>query len=216
MVFVDDDGGPGREPPVRGYCVIPAAGRSSRMGDWKPLLPWGRSTICGAVAAAALAAGLRPVVVAGYRAGELAAAFSGRPEVTVVVNRDWERGMLGSVRVGASLPLSRGIGFFVAPADMPSLPSEAFERLLGELDRLGREGEAARTLFASRAGRLGHPVWIPAEVASGLGSLDPGQRLRDHLLGLPWSAVEVADDGIFDDLDTPEEYRAAASRILTE
>ncbi|HPB66272.1 MAG TPA: NTP transferase domain-containing protein [Spirochaetales bacterium] len=216
MVLVDDDGGLGREPPVRGYCVIPAAGRSSRMGDWKPLLPWGRSTICGAVADAALAAGLRPVVVAGYRADELAAAFSGRPEVAVVVNRDWERGMLGSVRVGAALPLSRGSGFFVAPADMPRLPARAFERALAELDRLEQAGEATRTLFASRAGRLGHPVWIPASVAVGLGALDPGLRLRDHLLGLPWSAVEVDDDGIFEDLDTPEAYREAIARILTE
>lgn len=182
------------------------------MGDWKPLLPWGGSTICGAVVDAALAAGLEPIIVAGYRSGDLAAAFAGRPEVAVVVNPDWERGMLGSVRVGADLALTRADGFFVAPADMPRLPASAFERILSELERLAEAGEPPRTLFAARSGRLGHPVWIPAGVARELSALDPAMRLRDHLLGRPWAAVEVDDDGIFVDLDTPEEYRVATEK----
>jgi len=200
------------------YCVIPAAGRSSRMGAWKPLLPWGAGTVCGAVVDAALSAGLRPVVVAGYRSGELAAAFSGRPEVVVVDNPDWERGMLGSVRAGFGrvVEVSRAAGgdvegFFVAPADMPRLPSAAFGRVAAELSR----GAVPRAVFAARGGRLGHPVWVPAAFMPGIAALDPGARLRDYLLERPWSSVEVEDDGIFDDIDTPEAYAAsldAASR----
>ncbi len=200
------------------YCVIPAAGRSSRMGAWKPLLPWGAGTVCGAVVDAALSAGLKPVVVAGYRSGELIAAFSGRPEIVVAENPDWERGMLGSVRVGfgrvveAARAAGAGVeGFFVAPADMPRLPADAFGRIAAELPR----GAGPRAVFASRGGKLGHPVWVPAAFMPGIAALDPGSRLRDYLLGRPWSSVEVDDDGIFDDIDTPEAYAAsldAASR----
>jgi molybdenum cofactor cytidylyltransferase len=206
--------------PVTACCVIPAAGRSSRMPAWKPLLPWGASTVCGAVVDAALAAGLLPVVVAGYRGDELAAAFSDRPEVAVVVNDDWERGMLGSIRTGAEAARRLGLasgaggpeGFFVVPADMPRVPARAF----GLVAAGAGAGTCPRSVFASRRERLGHPVWIPFAFVAGMAALDPDARLRTYLLSLPWSRVEVDDDGIFDDLDTPEEYEGARASILTE
>ena len=80
------------------------------MGAWKPLLPWGGTTVCGAVVDTVLAAGLRPVLVAGYRARELFGAFADRPEVRLVENADWERGMLGSIRAGLSSLLADTVG----------------------------------------------------------------------------------------------------------
>jgi molybdenum cofactor cytidylyltransferase len=183
------------------------------MGAWKPMLPWGDTTMCGAVVDTVLSAGLHPVVVAGYRADELVAAFTGRPEVTVVVNQAWELGMLGSVGAGVEA-LSRMAtgydGFFVAPADMPRLPAIAFALEIEEAERRAADGKA-RAVFAARAERLGHPVWIPAAFVPGLAGRDPDSRLRDYLLSLSWTSVQVDDDGIFADIDTPETYAALNS-----
>lgn len=194
-------------------CIIPAAGRSSRMGAWKPMLPWGTGTICGAVVDTVLAAGLHPVLVAGYRADELVAVFGDRPDVTVVRNPDWELGMLGSIRAGAQA-LSRMApgydGFLVAPADMPRLPVAGFARVLDE-GKLRAANGAACAVFAARGDRLGHPVWIPSGFVAGLWAREPDSRLRDYLLGLSWTGVQVDDDGIFADIDTPEAYEALNS-----
>lgn len=210
------------------YCLVPAAGRSARMKAWKPLLPWGETTVCGAVVDTVLAAGLRPLLVAGYRGAELASAFKGRPEVAVLVNPDWERGMLGSIRAGAEFLYrqerkrytggpdgpsreggsggeGRSGGFFVVPADMPCVPVQAFKLILAALNPQG----APRAVFASRDGRLGHPVWIPFAFVEGLAALEPDARLRDYLLTLSWTSVRVDDDGIFEDLDTPQDYELA-------
>ncbi|MDX9899171.1 MAG: nucleotidyltransferase family protein [Spirochaetia bacterium] len=196
------------------YCIIPAAGRSSRMGGWKPLLPWGSTTVCATVVDTVLSAGLKPLVVAGYRASELMAAFSDRPEIGIVVNDDWALGMLGSIRVGARRALALSLqdsgkeadGFFVAPADMPRLPPEAFIGIVSALD--GRAGSTQGAIFAARGSRLGHPVWIPTAFLPEMTRLHPDSRLRDFLLGRPWTSVEIASDGIFIDIDTPEAYEA--------
>jgi molybdenum cofactor cytidylyltransferase len=180
------------------------------MGAWKPMLPWNATTVCGAVVDTALSAGLKAIVVAGYRADELIAEFAGRPEVVVVVNPDWELGMLGSVRTGFGRIGEPVAGFFVAPADMPRLPAAAFGLIAAEL----RDRAESRAIFAARSGRLGHPVWIPAAFMPDIASLDTGSRLRDYLLRRPWASVEVDDEGIFVDIDTPEAY--AALRDATE
>ncbi len=206
---------------VATWCIIPAAGLSSRMAAWKPLLPWGGTTICGAVVDTVLAAGLRPVIVAGYRGEELAESFSDRPELAVVLNDGWELGMLGSIRSGVDFLLQNCLadgegdatGFFVVPADMPRVPVKAFALMKAALARSASDAagaeQAPAALFAARSGRLGHPVWIPAAFIPALRELDPGSRLRDYLLGQPWTSVEVDDDGIFEDLDTPEAYAIA-------
>jgi hypothetical protein len=52
-------------------CVMLAAGRSSRMDDWKMTLPWGKSTIVEHSVRTALNVCARVVLVAGFRAEEL-------------------------------------------------------------------------------------------------------------------------------------------------
>jgi len=200
-----------------GYCIVPAAGRSSRMGSWKPLLPWGLTTVCGAVIDTVVAAGLIPVLVAGYRARELFEAFAGRPDLRLVENADWERGMLGSIRAGlsaiaAEIDDSGGpAGFFVAPADMPRLPAAAFAAVASEAARLAAIGEQS-AVFAALGDRLGHPVWIPKAMSGALAGLEPDSRLRDYLLSSSWTSVQVDDEGIFADLDTPEAYARESLR----
>lgn len=194
---------------VRPRVIVPAAGASSRMGDWKPLLPWGESTVIEAVVANALAAGLEVVVVTGHRGGELRELLDGMEGLTLVDNPRWKEGMLGSTQAGlAALVESGRVGeaFFVTPADMPLIGPELY-RQLAESFEAGPG--AGATCFAACEGRLGHPVLMPASFAPDLLRLDPGGKLRDFLMTRPWRLVETGDLATLADLDTPDDYRRA-------
>ncbi|TFG82971.1 MAG: nucleotidyltransferase family protein [Spirochaetales bacterium] len=202
-------------------CVIPAAGRSSRMkgcpaGDFKPLLPWRGEPMCAAVARAALAAGCLPLLVTGYRGDELEAALSGLQGLVFVRNDAWEAGMLGSICTGAGAAGSfdpQGTGFLVAPADMPFIPVTAFAAILAAVRNRSAENAEPAALFPTRNGRLGHPVWIPYAFLPGLMKLEADGRLRDSLLSREWAGVEVESDAIFVDVDTPAEYEATVATM---
>ena len=180
-------------------CVVPAAGASSRMGEWKPLLPWGEGRIIDAVLACVEAAGLRPVVVAGYRGEELRRHLEARQGLLVVDNPLWKEGMLGSVLRGALE--ARGEAFFVAPADMPGLRPGVFAALLAAFVEGGAE-----TLFPAYRGEAGHPVLISRSLIPEMGRLGPGSKLRDFLRRGSWRLVETGEAAVLADLDTREDY----------
>lgn len=125
-------------------AVVPAAGRSRRMGRPKLLLPFGEGTVLGATLAALAGGGARRIAVvarpddprlaewlAGPAAGELARrlarvgaeAAAERPELVVAFNPDPERGMLSSVLAGldalagGAAPEPGGAGGALRPAD---------------------------------------------------------------------------------------------------
>lgn len=178
------------------------------MGLWKPALPWRGATVCEAVVDSALEAGLAPFVVAGYRADELRELLAVTGRASVEYNPGWEDGgMLESVQVGlraARAALGAAFaGFAVAPADMPAIPPGAFAAVVGA----GLAASPASVVFAAKGGRRGHPAFVPAALAQAVETAAGGESLRDVLLSLRWTSVELDDDGIFADVDTLEEYR---------
>jgi molybdenum cofactor cytidylyltransferase len=206
-------------------CIIPAAGASTRMGDWKPLLPFGESTIVETTIAAVLAAsvevGIRVLLVAGYRGDELHDLFEGRPGVAIVDNPRWGRGMLGSIQ--AALPFVGSDRFFIVHADMPLVPSAAFGLLYdASLDRGpgagGRAGAASSgekdagvPLFASFRGEAGHPVLVPAALIEYILGLDPAGRLRPFLMEMGGRLVDCGSRAVLADLDSRADYEEAIS-----
>lgn len=199
-------------PELPSVCIIPAAGRSSRMGDWKPLLPWGKSTIIETVIATIQQSGNLPLVVCGWRGTELRDRLSRHKDLVLVDNPLWEQGMLGSVRLGiqeaAKLVYSQQRSFcnkgcLVVPADMPLLPAEIIRQLL----------TSARTavplpqsIFPVYRNQPGHPVWISYELLHEMDKLSPSERLRPFLTDKAHSTLQWADDCILQDIDTPETY----------
>ncbi|WP_343392861.1 nucleotidyltransferase family protein [Candidatus Amarobacter glycogenicus] len=90
---------PGAATMIAGMVL--AAGRSSRMGRLKPLLPWGQKTVIEQVVTTLLTAPLADLlVVTGYEHEALAAVLQGYP-LRVVFNPDHAAGeMISSIQVG--------------------------------------------------------------------------------------------------------------------
>ena len=179
-------------------CLVPAAGRSERMGAWKPTLPFGSANIIGTVVDSALRACARVILVTGYRGGELAALFSGEKRVTVVENPGWELGMFSSIRCGAARVTTER--FFVALGDMPWIPSQAYGCLL--------QGPEADAVFPVFNGRRGHPVLFSRRIIPAVLAADPRSgSMREITAGFSAAELPWEDDSILRDIDTMEDYQ---------
>lgn len=187
-------------------CVMPAAGASSRMGAWKPLLPWRGASLVEACVGAALGACSRVLLVGGERLAELASLFRGEPRVLVVANPAWALGMLGSLQ--RALPLVEGGAFFCANADMPLIEPADYETLEARYAILEASGAPA-AVFAAHGGEAGHPVLVPSSYIAEILLLPPGGRMKSFLSGKPSCLVERGP-GVLADLDTPDDYERAA------
>lgn len=183
-------------------AVIPAAGMSSRMGAFKPLLPCGGSTVIESAVSAALPFAKHVVVVLGNRAEELQRLLKERfgSRVITTMNPDYRAtDMLRSVQTGL-LALEDCDGFFLLPGDMPAVGEEVFSRLIGAFD-----GES-RVLYPTFEGQKGHPPLIHASLIPQILSYRGDGGLRAVLREYTPSYVAIGDSGITVDLDTPEDY----------
>jgi molybdenum cofactor cytidylyltransferase len=189
-------------------AIILAAGRSRRMGRFKPLLPLGDTTVVERVVGLYAAAGIEDIcVVSGYNGEALHAALAGRP-LRCVANRQWAAGMYTSILAGMrSLPHACR-AFFVHPVDIPLVRPATVAALVLASARCAMEA----VCHPSFDGRRGHPVLVPA-------SLEPALRVWSGDGGLqafwqswkgPVREVPVADEAILMDLDTETDYQSLA------
>lgn len=186
-----------------------AAGSSTRMGAWKMMLPWGRSTMVEHSVRTALKVCARVVLVSGFRADRLVELFEGWPGVEVVRNRNYDAGMFSSVQRGAQAAGEED--FFLALADMPDVTVSTYRQLLQWNGRLSPAFGPAKTAYAvipQYRGKKGHPLLLSAPMRARILQADVSQTLRDVLARVPTVVVPVDERGIVHDIDTPQDYRS--------
>jgi molybdenum cofactor cytidylyltransferase len=186
-------------------ALVLAAGRSTRMGRPKALLPVGADgqTFVELLTSTLVAGGIDDVVVVVGREADAIQARLGLG-ARIVINPDPDRGQLSSVIVGLDVVDRPGVlAVMVAPVDQPFV-SETTVRLLADAWRRNRPP----IVRPVRDDRHGHPVIFDRETFDALRAarLEDGARsvVRAHAA----RAYEVAvdDDGAFADIDTPAEY----------
>jgi molybdenum cofactor cytidylyltransferase len=188
-------------------AVLLAAGRSTRMGTPKLLLPWGEEpTVIAHVIQRYQEAGVDEIFVvtgAERRAVEAAVDPFG---VRSVFNPRYEEGeMLSSLQVGLrEVDAADAAAALISPADIPDV-------LVGTIRALiGGWGEGGGTIVApSFEFRRGHPILLARSEFAGVLRLPPGDTLRRFLRENEsrLTYIDVDDPGILRDIDTPEDYR---------
>lgn len=185
-------------------AVVLAAGFSRRMGSFKPLLPFGASTVIERVIATIRGAGVEAIrFVVGWNADSLTPVLD-RCAVSWIRNERFADGMYASVQAGVrSLPADVA-AFFLMPGDMPLVRHGTLVRLSAEWD-----AQPGGILYPCHHGRRGHPPLISTQFVPAILREAPPGGLRELLGRHATDArhIEVADPGILADLDTPEEYR---------
>jgi CTP:molybdopterin cytidylyltransferase MocA len=189
---------------VKFGAVITAAGLSSRMGAFKPLLPLGDSTIIEHVIGALREGGAEDLaVVTGRDAGLLENALA-RHQLNFLHNRNYaDTDMFFSAALGLGFMADRVDAVFFTPADIP-LFIPATVRLLAEQLRQGHDHLA----IPAYRGKYGHPLVMLSQTAKELIRYKGPRGLRGAIDAYPGpkAVLEVDDRGILLDADTPEDY----------
>jgi molybdenum cofactor cytidylyltransferase len=190
-------------PTRRVTAVLLAAGLSSRMGDFKQLMPYRGGTIVESCVETILASPVDDVVVVvGHRADEVEAAVSRFP-VRVLRNSDYALGMSTSAVAGVRAAEGAD-AVMICLADQPQIPAAVFEAVLAAYRASG-----ARIVVPTIAGDTGHPVVFDLSLRDEILAVDPsagGLRTvtyahRGEVLRVPVDTVSVLDD-----IDTPDDY----------
>ncbi|MHC1759079.1 MAG: DVU_1551 family NTP transferase [Negativicutes bacterium] len=190
--------------------VIPAAGLSSRMREFKPLLSLAGTTVIEYLIDSVQQAGISDiVVVAGYRAAELIPVLI-RREVRYMVNERYRDGMYSSVQVGVQALPAETEAFFLLPADVPMVKSHSL-RLLAR-DFAQYRGDVTYPVFQ---GQRGHPPLITARFIPLILMSNQPNGLKGLLEEHEDSSreVDLVDEGILADMDVPGDYEKIKDRI---
>lgn len=191
-------------------ALVLAAGRSSRMGGANKLLArvGGVPMLLRAVNAALASKAASVTVVVGHEADQAAALLAERG-VKVVRNPDYAAGMSTSLRAGLDALPGEAEAAVVLLADMPRVTAEHVDRLIDAWNP-----QQPSIVVPRYAGRHGNPIlwsrkFFPAMRAV---SGDQGARgvLESHARRIHY--VEMDDDAVHADVDTPDNLSALEGR----
>lgn len=184
-------------------AILLAAGRSRRMGAFKPLLPFGHSTVVECCVNNLRAAEVRDIIVViGHRAEDLREHLKSL-DVTFTVNPDPDSEMSMSIARGVERVSPGAGGLIIALVDHPAVAAETIKILIDEWRR------GAKLVQPVHEGRGGHPVLIDLAFRDELLVLDSGSGLRALFASHRHEVkrVPVASPYVARDMDTWEDYR---------
>jgi molybdenum cofactor cytidylyltransferase len=185
-------------------AIVLAAGLSTRMGRPKMSLPWNGSTVIERVIDQLLEAGIKSIVVVSGGAHEdVKRALIDRP-VQIVLNPDYQNGeMLLSMQVGLRALPDDADAAMIVLGDQPQIEVRIVRGVIQEF-----EVTQAKLIVPSYQMRRGHPWVVDRSLWPQLLELKTPQTLRDFM-NANSSAIHylnVHNDSILQDMDTPEDY----------
>lgn len=181
-------------------ALIVAAGMSSRMGDFNPLLRIGSHSISQRIVSTFKEAGITCIVmITGYRAADLEKHLEGQG-VLFLRNEAYQHSdMFASARIGFSFLHSQCDRILFTPVYVPLFTADTIRKLL----------ETDAEIACPVCGQTkGHPILLSSEAAARL-SEDSGENgLRGAIsrCHIEMQTIQVEDKGILYDADTPADY----------
>lgn len=184
-------------------ALILAAGYASRMGQFKPLLPLDGTTVIESTINTFRSTSVtKVVVVTGHHSIQLQSLLE-KSGVSAVHNPDYASGMYSSVQAGIKALPTDTEACFLLPADIPLVRGATIRAVAKH-----HASTQAPIIYPVFQGERGHPPLISHELFADIlaGDSQGGlhtllQRHEKHA-----SEVEVVDEGILLDMDTPEDY----------
>ncbi len=183
-------------------AIVLAAGRSRRMGQCKPLLPFGHTTVIESCLSNLSDAGVQElIVVAGFHREDVSQQLR-ESSVMIVANNDPESEMNDSIAIGLSSVSPMAEAVLITPADLPAVPPRVIRALIQSWVN------GASLVQPEYNGRGGHPVLIDLRYREELTHLDPESGLRGFFTNHREQVTRLPVDSgyIARDMDTWEDY----------
>jgi molybdenum cofactor cytidylyltransferase len=182
-------------------AVILAAGRSTRMGQAKQLLPLGNTTVLETtIANVQRSAASEVVLVLGAAADRIRL----QPGIHTVFNPNYEQGMASSLQAGISALSPAITAALIVLGDQPFVQPATLDQLISSHHHAGDS-----ILIPTWQGTRGNPVLIPRGLFPEVMQLegDTGCRVLFGRHPEALENIEVEDEGILLDIDNQEDYR---------
>ncbi|MFN2513427.1 MAG: NTP transferase domain-containing protein [Pyrinomonadaceae bacterium] len=191
-------------------AILLAAGRSQRMGAFKPLLPFGETTVIRSCIQNLRQAGVENIVVVlGHRAEELQQNLIDL-RLRFALNPDARSEMSASIACGFRELPPEARAALIALTDHPAVSPDVIEAIMSEWT----SGE--RLVVPEFRGRGGHPILVDLCFREELLNLDSRGGLRSFLKAhqeavrrLPVNCPFIARD-----MDTWDDYRALHQEVF--
>ena len=181
-------------------ALIVAAGMSSRMGQFKPMLSIGSISVAQRVVATLSQAGVsRIVMVTGYNATILERHLSGNG-IIFLRNKNYETTqMFDSVKIGLRYLQDKCDKVLFTPVDVPLFTARTVRTILDS---------GAELVCPMCQGKQGHPILISSrlipEILNDCGEQGLKGAMDRCSAGL--LRIDVEDPGTIHDADTPEDF----------
>lgn len=181
--------------------IILAAGRSSRFGEIKQLLPWREKNLLNTVIETAKLSGLNPLIVVLGADADLVRATIAEDSVKVVINRDWGMGQSTSLKAGLRAIRTQVQGAIFLLADQPQMSVNLVSCVVEEGLRTNK------VIVPVIDDRRGNPVYFPEACFDQFDQLEGDVGGRQIISACPHTTLPWLDEWMSLDIDTPEDYQ---------
>ena len=186
--------------------IILAAGKSSRLGQPKQLLPFRGKTLVRTVIDAAREAGCWPVVVViGSNSAKVQQELA-HADVVKVQNKNWQRGIGSSIRTGVQALINQVPdveAILLLLCDQPAVNAQFIERLIAT-----REATKKNIVASSYANTVGVPAILDRSLFKELLALGDEAGAKSIILKNPERVAPLAFPEGAIDIDTSEDWKA--------
>ena len=196
-------------------AIVLAAGESKRMGRPKQMLAWQGKTLLRQVLENLIRSDAGEIIlVLGHEAEAISKSLT-ESQIKIVINPDYKQGMASSLRHGLLAMDPESEAFLVLLADQPDIGPEIMNRMIREFKQANPRRGIVRPVYR---GLRGHPVLIGVRYLQEALQLQGDVGARQILANHPEDIleIEVNQDGILRDIDTPEAYRKYLKRAGTD
>ena len=173
----------------------------------KQLLPWGSGTVIEEIAGRVRGRLPETVVVLGHLAHRISPLLA-ELDVRIAVNREFEQGMLSSVKCGIAAA-AEAHAYLVFLGDQPVVDGKVIDAVVDAYAETG-----SGIVIPVFGDKRGHPVLISSAYADEIMTLGNDEGLNVVTRGHPEDTLEVAVETatVLEDMDTPDDYQRALNR----
>lgn len=186
-------------------AFVLTAGYSSRMGDFKPLLPVGEITALERVLNTAKEAGFQEIIaVTGYKREALRGILENQG-VREAYNENFSKGMFTSIQAGIRTAReNQSSAYLLMLVDCPVVPVSAIRRMAAE-----HMVHPDCFLIPCYRGKKGHPILIPSQYGEEILNYhgDGGLKAVMNRYADKVRLLETGEEGVVLDMDTPAGYQ---------
>ena len=188
-------------------ALILAAGKSSRMGDNKQLLPLKKSTILRSVIENALDTQAKEVcVVLGADADLIKKNIQDLP-VKVVLNKNYEKGLSSSIIAGME-HVNEADAVLIILGDQPLISSNYWDYIIS-----ASKNHPLKIMASNYGGFKGVPALFPKKYFKELFKLKGDSGAKQLLNSIQDKVITINSPVDLSDIDTPEDYNKLIRNI---